>query len=67
MEERKVKIPNITCGHCVANIKREIEEIDGVERVDGNPDTGEVIIKWRKPAGWENISGTLDEIGYPPE
>jgi copper chaperone CopZ len=67
MSEKKVNIPNITCGHCVANIKREIEELDGVSSVDGDPETRDVTFKWDAPADWETISSALSEIGYPPE
>jgi len=65
MNEKEIRIPNITCGHCVANIKRELEELDGVTMVDGDPETKNVTVKWGDPASWETISETLSEIGYP--
>ncbi|MFC1654780.1 heavy-metal-associated domain-containing protein [Myxococcota bacterium] len=65
MEEKKVNIPNISCGHCVATISRELKEVEGVEEVDGDPDTKEVTVRWKAPATWETISKTLNEIGYP--
>lgn len=67
MEEKTVKAPNISCGHCVANIKKELEEIGGVESVVGDPKTKEVTVRWDKPADWKKISDTLKEIGYPPQ
>jgi copper chaperone len=65
MEEKKVYIPNISCGHCVATITRELEELEGVENAGGDPETKEVTIRWKAPATWEAIKKTLGEIGYP--
>lgn len=65
MEEKKVHVPDISCGHCVATITRELEEVEGVEHVDGDPATREVTVRWKAPATWETIKKTLAEIGYP--
>lgn len=65
MEEKKIHVPNISCGHCVATITRELEEVEGVEKVDGDPATKEVTVRWKAPATWETIEKTLAEIGYP--
>jgi copper chaperone len=65
MQEKKVFVPNINCGHCVATISRELEEVEGVVSADGDPDTKEVTIRWEAPATWETIKRTLAEIGYP--
>ena len=65
MGEKTVNIPNITCGHCVANIKREVEDIQGVVSVEGDPESKDVTFKWEEPATWEAIIETLKEIGYP--
>ncbi len=63
---KTVKIPNITCGHCVANIKRELVDLEGVVSVGGDPDSKEVTVEWAEPAKWEDIEEVLNEIGYPP-
>jgi copper chaperone CopZ len=67
MEEKTVRIPAISCGHCVMTIQRELTGLDGVEAVDGSPDTKEVTIRWKDPASWETIRALLTEIGYAPE
>ena len=33
-----LNIPAISCGHCVATIKRETQEVSGVLAVEGNPE-----------------------------
>jgi len=36
METMKLSVPNISCGHCVMTIKRELGEIKGVSKVEGD-------------------------------
>ncbi len=48
-------------------ITNELEDIEGVESVNGNPTTKIVTIAWQSPANWEKIVQTLNEIGYTPE
>lgn len=65
MDSKKLSIPNITCGHCVMAIKRELEEMEGVTRVDGDPASKEIEVEWDAPATLEKIKATLAEINYP--
>lgn len=65
MGKKKLSIPNITCGHCVMAIKRELEEMEGVTRVEGNPGSKEIEVEWDAPATLEKIKSTLAEINYP--
>ncbi len=67
MEEKKIHIPTISCGHCVMTIKREVEELEGVNSVEGDEKTKMVTIKWENPATWDKIADTLKEAGYPAE
>lgn len=65
IDTKKLSIPNITCGHCVMTIKRELSDIDGVSKVEGDPNTKEITIEWDSPATLEKIKSTLKEINYP--
>jgi copper chaperone len=65
MEKRKLLVPNISCGHCIMTIQRELGEIDGVKKVEGNPTTKEITVEWDSPATLESIKSTLKEINYP--
>lgn len=67
MEEKTVKAPDISCGHCVANIQRELGEQPGVVSVKADSDTKMVAIKWEAPATWENLADLMAEIGYPTQ
>jgi copper chaperone len=65
METKKFSIPNINCGHCVMAIKRELGELKGVSKVDGDPKTKEITVSWDAPATLDKIKSTLKEINYP--
>ena len=65
METNKFSVPNISCGHCVMAIQNELGEMDGVSKVEGDPEKKEVTVDWDTPATLEKITSTLKEINYP--
>ena len=65
MEKTKMSVPNISCGHCVMNIKKELSEIQGVKHVEGDPTKKEIVVDWEAPASLDKIKSTLKEINYP--
>ena len=65
MHSTTFSIPNISCGHCVASIKNELSDIDGVKSVDGNPEDKQITVEWDSPATLDKIKETLTEINYP--
>jgi len=65
MEKKTFSIPNISCGHCVKTIERELKEIAGVTGVEGDPGLKTVVVRWESPATLEAIKATLEEIHYP--
>ena len=65
MESKKLSVPNISCGHCVMAIKRELNEMNGVSKVEGDPQKKEITVAWEAPATLDRIKATLKEINYP--
>ena len=65
METARLSIPNISCQHCVKAIQRELAEINGVLRVDGNLEAKDILVEWQWPASMEQIKATLKGINYP--
>ena len=65
MQSETFTIPNISCGHCVASIKNELSEVDGVKTVEGSPEDKQVTVEWDSPATLDKIKETLKEINYP--
>jgi copper chaperone CopZ len=67
MQIKTVKVPNISCGHCVHTIQNELGELTGVKKVVASQDTKMVTVEWEAPQTWEHIKALLTEINYPPE
>ena len=65
MAKETLKVPNISCGHCVNAIKNELGELDGVRSVEGDPESKTVTVDFDAPATVEKIRETLKEINYP--
>ena len=65
MDKETFSVPNITCAHCVMTIQKELAEIDGVSKVEGDSTTKKITVEWDTPATTEKIRATLKEINYP--
>ena len=65
MSSKTYTVPNISCGHCVATIEREVSEVPGVESVKADLDSKQVTVTYGDEAVLSSVEKTLDEIGYP--
>lgn len=65
MPSSTIEVPNISCGHCVMAIQRELDEMDGVSKVTGDPEGRRITVEWEPPASLERIKAALREINYP--
>lgn len=65
MSSKTYTVPNITCGHCVATIQRELGVVPGVEDVSGTVDAKEVTVVYNDEAVLSQVENVLEEIGYP--
>jgi len=66
MKTMSVKIPSISCGHCVNTIRREMGELRGVKTIEVNLETKTATIGYDEPAAEADIEAKLVDIGYPP-
>jgi copper chaperone len=66
METKTFLIPNINCGHCVMTIKTELEDIQGVTKVEDTIGTRLITVEWAPPATLDEIKAVLKEINFPP-
>lgn len=67
MTNKTVKVPNISCGHCVATIEREVARVEGVTSVKADRATKEVTVAWNPAAtDWESIERVMQDINYAP-
>jgi copper chaperone len=67
MESTTFRVSNISCGHCVMTIQKEIANIPGVSKVEGDPNSKEVTVAWDAPATREKIKTALKNIDYPAD
>jgi copper chaperone CopZ len=65
MEKQDFTIPNISCDHCVAAIKNELGDMEGIKSVKGDPSSKTVTVEWEAPASTDRILSKLAEINYP--
>jgi copper chaperone len=67
MSSKTIRVPNISCGHCVMTIEREVGELDGVISVKADESTRQVTVDWNdSDTSWDAIEDLLVEINYPP-
>lgn len=65
--KKTVAVPNISCGHCVSTIEREVGDVPGVRQVKADQETRRVTVSWDPEAtDWVVIEETMKEIAYPP-
>ncbi len=67
MEKQTLTVPNITCGHCVMSIKNELSALEGITKVDGNPENKSITVEWESSVTLDKIKDILKEINYPAE
>ncbi len=65
MATKTFNVPNISCGHCVTTIKRELSELAGVTSVEADAETKDVTVTWDAPATEDGVRSLLAEINYP--
>jgi copper chaperone CopZ len=46
-------------------IQNELNELDGIKLVEGNPEAKSIDVGWEAPVTEEKIKETLKEINYP--
>ena len=66
MKTVTLKIPSISCSHCIHTITTELMSITGVKKVSGDENTKQVTVEFEMPATIEIIRDVLTEINYEP-
>ena len=68
MTTKTFRVSNITCGHCVMTIERELGDLEGLVSAKADEESRTVTLEWDETSlGWEEIEALLREIQYPPE
>ena len=57
-------VSGMHCGHCVASVSEEVQEIAGVEDVDVILETGALTVTSAQPIDDAAIKAAVEEAGY---
>jgi copper chaperone CopZ len=57
-------VTGMTCGHCVASVTEEVQEIDGVTDVRVDLASGALSITSSRPIVDDAVRAAVDEAGY---
>jgi copper chaperone len=57
-------VTGMTCGHCVASVTEEVQEIPGVTAVDVVLDSGAVTVTSEQPLTEDAVRDAVEEAGY---
>lgn len=64
MKETILIVNGMMCGGCENRVKNAIKNIEGVENVKADHNTGKVIVISNNEVSEEIIEETLEDIGY---
>ena len=57
-------VTGMTCGHCVASVTEEVQEIPGVENVDVVLETGSLTVTSAEPVDDAAVKTAVEDAGY---
>ncbi len=57
-------VTGMTCGHCVASVTEEVQEIDGVQDVEVVLETGALTVTSAQPLDEATVRAAVEEAGY---
>jgi copper chaperone CopZ len=61
---RTYTVVGMTCGHCVAAVTEEVEQIPGVTAVAVDLDSGRLEVTADRPIDDAAVAAAVDEAGY---
>ena len=63
-DTRAYTVTGMTCGHCVASVTEEVQEVPGVQTVDVVLETGALTVTSNEPVDDTAIRAAVEEAGY---
>jgi copper chaperone len=64
MTNTQYSVTGMTCGHCVASVREEVEKLAGVESVDVDLQSGLLSIASSRALSDAEVIAAVDEAGY---
>lgn len=63
MDTRSYEVKGMSCEHCVASVREEVSEIDGVSRVEVDLASGRVVVSGEQLSD-DAVKSAVDDAGY---
>ena len=63
-DTRQYTVTGMTCGHCVASVTEEVQELPGVEHVDVVLESGTLTVTSSQPVDDGAVRAAVEEAGY---
>jgi copper ion binding protein len=63
-QTRTFTVAGMTCGHCVASVTEEVQEIPGVQGVDVALESGALTVSSAEPLDDAAVKAAVEEAGY---
>jgi copper chaperone len=60
---RQYVVTGMTCGHCVASVREEVSEVEGVQDVDVDLESGRLSVSGQAFSD-EAVKAAVEEAGY---
>jgi copper chaperone len=57
-------VNGMTCGHCASSVTEQLTKIDGVQSVDVDLASGNVVVTSETPLAPEDVTDAVTEAGY---
>ena len=65
MTEKRLRVPDMHCGHCKAAVESELNKISGVESSNADVEKGTVEISYDEgTVSTEDLKDAIEEAGY---
>ena len=65
--QETIKVEGMSCGHCEMRVKKAVEAIEGVRKVEVNLRNKHVIVEYdERKANLKKIKAAVKEVGYEP-
>ncbi len=65
MNEKKLRVPDMSCGHCKAVVEGELNQLPGVQRADADVGNGTVEVYYDEgTVSTEDLEGAIQGAGY---
>ena len=67
MKETRLRVPDMSCGHCVATVRGSLEMLEGVESIDVSLETKLVIVQAIDDLDEFDFLRAIKATGFSPE